>query len=203
MNKKILTTPLSDEAIRELNIGDIVYLTGDLVTARDAVHHRLLDLHMELPLSLDRKAIFHAGPIMKEAGSGQYEVISVGPTTSMRMEKLEKEFLEKTGVKLIIGKGGMGEKTAEGCMESTAVHAVIPGGCAVLAAKCVERVEAVFWKDLGMPEALWVMKVKEFGPLVISIDSKGRNLFENNKKAIMMKKDGAVEEICQHVGYIQ
>ena len=128
------------------------------------------DLRVKIPL------IFHAGPIMQERKNepGKYDVISIAPTTSMRMEKLEKEFLAATGVKLIVGKGGMGPKTAEGCKASKAVHTVFPGGCAVLAASRVEEVESVEWLDLGMPEAMWVMRVNQFGPLIVSIDTIGK-----------------------------
>ena len=134
---------------------------------------------------------------------GKYDVISIGPTTSMRMEKYEKEFIAETGIKLIIGKGGMGDKTAEGCGLYKAVHAVFPGGCAVLAASQVEEVECVKWLDLGMPEAMWVMRVREFGPLIISIDTKGNNLFENNKKLFNEKKERIVAGINQHVDYLE
>jgi L(+)-tartrate dehydratase beta subunit len=119
------------------------------------------------------------------------------------MEKLEKEFIEKTGVRLIIGKGGMGEKTAAGCTLKKAIHAVFPGGCAVLAAECVEEVEGVEWLDLGMPEAMWIMRVKEFGPLIVSIDTKGNNLFEKNKRGFNEKKIPEIEEICRHVDYLK
>lgn len=205
MNRKVLTTPIGNEELESLAIGDIVYLNGCLVTARDDVHQRLIKQHKELPVDLAGKAIFHAGPIMQEIEGqpGRYRVISIGPTTSMRMEKYEKEFIAQTGLKLIIGKGGMGANTAAGCREYKAVHAVFPGGCAVLAANCVEEVERVEWLDLGMPEAMWVMRVKEFGPLIVSIDTKGNNLFENNKKMFDCKKDAVVEEICRHVDYLE
>jgi len=91
------------------------------------------------------------------------------------------QFIEQTGVKLIVGKGGMGPETTTGCLENKAVHAVFPGGCAVLAATQVEEIERAEWQDLGMPETLWVDRVREFGPLIISIDTKGNNLFEQNK----------------------
>lgn len=205
MNKKILTTPIQNEDLESLTIGDIIYLNGYLITSRDDVHQRLIKQHKELPVELSGKAIFHAGPIMQEiAGQpGKYRVISIGPTTSMRMEKYEKEFIAETGLKLIVGKGGMGPNTVAGCQEYKAVHTVFPGGCAVLAANCVEEVEEVEWLDLGMPEAMWVMRVKEFGPLIVSIDTKGNNLFENNKKAFNQKKDLVVEEICRHVDYLE
>lgn len=205
MNTKTLTTPIKDEDIDALSIGDIIYLNGYLITSRDDVHQRLIKQHKPLPLDLAGKAIFHAGPIMKEreGEKGKYDVISIGPTTSMRMEKYEQEFMGQTGVKLIVGKGGMGEKTAQGCKTHKVVHAVFPGGCAVLAASQVEEVEAVEWLDLGMPEAMWVMRVKNFGPLIISIDSKGNNLFENNKKIFNEKKERIVPEICRHVDYLE
>jgi L(+)-tartrate dehydratase beta subunit len=205
MKTRILTTPIQDEELELLTIGDIIYLTGYLITSRDDVHQRLIKQHKKLPVDLAGKAIFHAGPIMQEIEGqpGKYRVISIGPTTSMRMEKYEKDFIRQTGLKLIVGKGGMGQNTAAGCREYKAVHAVFPGGCAVLAANCVEEVEQVAWLDLGMPEAMWVMRVKEFGPLIVSIDTKGNNLFENNKKAFNLKKDTIVDEICQHVDYLE
>lgn len=205
MNKKILTTPIQNGDIEGLTIGDIVYLNGYLITSRDDVHQRLIKQNKPLPVDLAGKAIFHAGPIMKERQDepGKYDVISIGPTTSMRMEKYEKEFIAETGIKLIVGKGGMGDKTAEGCGLYKAVHAVFSGGCAVLAASQVEEVECVKWLDLGMPEAMWVMRVREFGPLIISIDTKGNNLFENNKKLFNEKKERIVAGINQHVDYLE
>jgi len=205
MNRKILTTPIKDEELESLTIGDIVYLNGYLVTSRDDVHQRLIKQHKSLPVNLAGLAIFHAGPIMQEIEGqpGKYRVISIGPTTSMRMEKYEKEFIAQTGLKLMVGKGGMGPDTADGCRKYKAVHTVFPGGCAVLAANCVEEVERVEWLDLGMPEAMWVMRVKEFGPLIVSIDIQGNNLFENNKKLFNVKRDEVVEEICRHVDYLE
>jgi L(+)-tartrate dehydratase beta subunit len=205
MSTKTLTTPIKNEDIESLTIGDIIYLNGYLITSRDDVHQRLIKQGKPLPVDLAGKAIFHAGPIMRERQDekGKYDVISIGPTTSMRMERYEQEFIRETGVKLIVGKGGMGAKTAEGCKTYKAVHAVFPGGCAVLAANQVEEVETLEWPDLGMPEAIWVMRVKNFGPLIISIDTKGNNLFENNKKIFNEKKDQIVPEICKHVDYLE
>ena len=145
MSKKILTTPIRSEDLEDIRIGDIIYLNGYLVTARDCAHTRLVKHGRKIPVDLAGKAIFHAGPIMvpdESAGSG-YRVVSIGPTTSMRMEKFEKEFIEQTGVKIIVGKGGMGPNTVAGCSQYKALHCVFPGGCAVLAAQCVEEVEDV------------------------------------------------------------
>ena len=141
MSTKTLTTPIRDEDLEDIKIGDILYLDGYLITARDQAHHRLVKLGRKLPVDLKGKAIFHAGPIMvptKEAKSG-WKVVSIGPTTSMRMEIFEKEFLAETGVKLIVGKGGMGPNTTAGCRESKAIHCVFPGGCAVVAAEALKR----------------------------------------------------------------
>ena len=91
----------------------------------------------------------------------------------------------------------------EGCQEFGAVHAVFPGGCAVLAATEVEEIEAAHWRDLGMPETLWVCRVKEFGPLIISIDTHGKNLFEQNKVIFNERKDKAIEEISKQVSFIK
>ena len=165
---------------------------------------RLVKHGRKIPVDLAGKAIFHAGPIMvpdQSSGSG-FKVVSIGPTTSMRMEKFEKEFIEETGVKLIVGKGGMGPNTVEGCSRFKALHCVFPGGCAVLAAQCVEEVEDVQWPELGMPESLWVMRVKEFGPLIVSIDTHGGNLFEENKKLFNERKAPIVEEVVKKTEYI-
>lgn len=201
--KKIITTPISSEDLEDLNVGDIVYLNGTLVTCRDVAHRRLIELGRELPVDLVGGAIFHAGPIVREKDDGSYEMVSIGPTTSMRMEKFEREFIEKTGVKLIIGKGGMGEETAIGCKEHKAVHAVFPGGCAVVAATKVEAIEGAEWKDLGMPETLWINRVREFGPLIISIDTKGNNLFEINKRQFNEKKSEVLARINEKVRFIK
>ena len=189
--KKILTTPVSEEEIRSLKAGDTIYVSGTLVTGRDAVHQRLLTEKQPLAADLNGGVLYHAGPIVKERENepGKYDVVACGPTTSMRMEKLEKEFLEATGARLIIGKGGMGEKTTQACQELGAVHAVFPGGCAVLAAACVEEVEGVEWKDLGMAEAAWILRVREFGPLIVSIDTHGSNLFEKNRELFRIRKE--------------
>lgn len=201
--KKTLTTPIKDEDLESLEAGDVVYLTGTLVTCRDVAHRRLIELGRELPVDLKGGAIFHAGPIVREKPDGNYEMVSIGPTTSMRMEKFEKDFIRKTGVKLIVGKGGMGAETQEGCVENKAVHAIFPGGCAVLAATKVEAIEGAEWKDLGMPETLWVNKVKDFGPLIISIDTRGRNLIEENKAVFNAKKKPILERINARIRFIK
>lgn len=203
MSKKILTTPIRDEDLEDLRVGDVVYLTGHLVTCRDVAHRRLIEQKRELPVDLEGGAIFHAGPIVRKLDDGKFEMVSVGPTTSMRMEKFEKEFIEQTGVKLIVGKGGMGPLTEEGCRKYKAVHAIFPGGCAVVAATQVEEIERAEWQDLGMPETLWVNRVREFGPLIISIDTQGNNLIESNKAEFNARKGEIVKKIHGRVGFIK
>lgn len=205
MAKKILTTPLKAEDLEDIRIGDIIYLNGHIVTCRDVAHRRLIEGGRELPVNVDGGAIFHAGPIVRpvKGEDDKFEMVSVGPTTSMRMEKFEKDFIRETGVKVIVGKGGMGEGTMEGCKEYKAIHCVFPAGCAVVAAACVEEIEDAQWRDLGMPETLWKCRVKEFGPLIVSIDTHGGNLFEQNKVMFNEKKERAAEEICKHVSFIK
>jgi L(+)-tartrate dehydratase beta subunit len=199
---KVLTTPIKSEDIGDITAGDIVFLDGYLITCRDVAHRRLIEGGRKLPVDLEGRAIFHAGPIVTKKADG-WQMVSVGPTTSMRMEKFEKQFMAETGVKLIIGKGGMGQDTVDGCREHKVLHAVFPGGCAVLAATEVEEIEGVEWQELGMPESLWICKVKNFGPLIISIDTKGNNLFEKNKAIFNERKASIVKDICSQVSFIK
>lgn len=202
MSKKVLTTPISADDIKDLKVGDIIYLTGRMVTCRDVAHRRVIEEGLELPVDVKDKAILHAGPIIQGTEDG-YEMVSVGPTTSMRMEKFEEEFIKETGVRVIIGKGGMGEGTARGCRDNKAIHVVIPAGNAVWAATRVKKIVDAQWKDLGMPETLWVCDVEEFGPLIVSIDSEGNNIFEINKVEYNKRKDKVYEDIIENVHYIK
>lgn len=203
MSKKILTTPIGAEDLADIKIGDVIYLSGHIVTCRDVPHRRVVEEGRELPLDIRGGAILHAGPIIRKTGDKSFEMVSVGPTTSMRMEKFEREFIAKTGVRLIVGKGGMGEGTMSGCREFGAIHCVFPAGCAVVAATQVEQIESAGWTELGMPETLWKCRVKEFGPLIVSIDAHGNNLFEQNKVKFNEKKDAALAEILPQVGFIK
>lgn len=184
-----LRTPLSEEDVRKLRVGDTVYLSGLIFTARDAAHRKILDIinrGEKLPFDPRGLAVYHVGPVVKKK-NGEWEVIAAGPTTSARLEPVEHEFIAKTGVRMIIGKGGMGAKTAEACKKYGAVYAVFTGGAAVLAAQAIKRVVDVYWLDeLGIPEAVWLFEVEEFGPLTVTIDTTGKNLYdeilENAKK---------------------
>ena len=157
--KKILVTPISAEDLKDIHIGDIVYLTGDITTCRDVAHRRVVEEGREIPVDVRNAAILHAGPIIRPLGDEKYEMVSVGPTTSMRMEKFEYEFVETTGVRVIVGKGGMKENTERAC--------------------------------------------KDFGPLIVSIDSYGRNYFEEKKVEYNQKKDEQIEIISKQVGFIK
>ena len=203
--KKILNTPISDADLKDIKIGDVIYLNGYIVTCRDVAHRRLIEYGRELPVDINGGAIFHAGPIVRkiEGEEDKFEMVSIGPTTSMRMEKFEKEFIEKTGVKIIVGKGGMGPNTEAGCRDNKAIHCVFPAGCAVVAATTVEEIEDAHWRDLGMPETLWVCRVKEFGPLIVSIDAEGNNLFEQNKVLFNELKDKALDDLYTKVKFIK
>ncbi|MDR2597035.1 MAG: L(+)-tartrate dehydratase subunit beta [Treponema sp.] len=177
--KKILSLPLCDEDVSYLKAGDIVYLSGLLITGRDEVYRRVTEEKIALPVDLRGMVNYHAGPIVRKK-ENKWELVSIGPTSSVRMEKWAADFIERTGVKVMIGKGGMGEKTVSACRKYKAIHCVYPGGCAVLGASQIEKIENVFWQELGMAECLWVMKSCEFGPLIVSIDTHGNSLFAEN-----------------------
>lgn len=201
--KKVLTTPISAADLKDIHIGNIVYLNGELTTCRDVAHRRVVEYGRELPIDVHDKAILHAGPIIKPHGEDKFEMISVGPTTSMRMEKFEKEFVEKTGVRVIVSKGGMGPNTEYACKNFGAIHCVFPAGNAVVAATEVEEIMRAEWRELGMPETLWNCRVKMFGPLIVSIDSYGRNFFEEQKVLYNERKEEVYNEIIPHVKFIK
>ena len=187
--KKIIKTPVTVEDIMALKPGEPFYLTGEMLTGRDDVHKRVVSEGEPFPADLKGNALFHAGPIVRETEDGGYEIVSIGPTTSMRMESFEYDFMQKTEVRMIIGKGGMGPATAKACKDLCAIHCAAPAGCAVIGASCVEKVNAVYWLDLGMPEAVWHLSVKEFGPLIVTIDCNGNNFFEEKKKQYRARKN--------------
>ncbi len=173
--------PASKEEIKKLHIGDIIYVTGKIFTARDEAHHMMLEKN-KIPFNPSEMALFHCGPLMKKE-KGKWQVVSAGPTTSSRMEIFEDNFIEKFDIKIIIGKGGMGERTEKALKKFTGVYTAYTGGAGALAAENVEEVLGVYWlEQLGMPEAAWIFKVKEFGPLVVAIDSHGKSIYKELKK---------------------
>jgi len=181
MTTSKLKTPISETEIRKLKVNDVLYITGTVVTARDQAHKRALKYAAQgkpLPINLEGSALYHCGPVMSKQNN-KWIAIAAGPTTSTRMEPFEAELIEKLKVCVVIGKGGMDEKTTYAMAKYGAVYCAFTGGAAVLAAKTIKRVKSVEWLDLGAPEALWVFEVEEFGPLLVAIDSRGNNLFKD------------------------
>ena len=167
-----LTTPISEDDIRRLKVNDVLYVSGTIVTARDQAHKRALQLHKEgkqLPIDLEGLAVFHCGPIVKKEGD-RWSVVAAGPTTSTRMDIFEDEFIDKFKARVIIGKGGMGEKTLDACKQVGGAYLHAIGGAASLIAKSVVKVLDVYKLEFGVPEAMWVIEVKDF-PVVVTMDS--------------------------------
>lgn len=189
-------TPISEEQIRSLKVNDVLYVTGTVVTARDQAHRRALEYFKEnkpLPTNLEGLVVFHCGPVVSK-DKDKWIAVAAGPTTSTRMEIFEDDFIKSFKVRVVIGKGGMGDRTTAAMAKYGTVYGAFTGGAAVLAAKAIKQVRSVEWLDLGTPEAMWIFEVKEFGPLIIAIDSHGNNLFtdtqkrvENNRQAIYQK----------------
>lgn len=170
--------PVSEEEARKPRIRDSVYVTGLMVTARDQAHRRALEFVKDakpLPFNFEGAAVFHCGPIAKKEND-QWTIVAAGPTTSTRMEAYEAEFIEKLRPRVIIGKAGMGSGTAEAAKKFGAIYCDFTGGAAVLASRRIKKVQGVEWYDLGMPEALWILDVEDFGPMTVTIDTQGQNL---------------------------
>jgi fumarate hydratase subunit beta len=193
-------TPISEREVRKLRVNDTIYITGTVVTARDAAHRRALELHEDgkkLPVNLEGLALFHCGPIVKKERD-RWRVVAAGPTTSSRMEPFEDEFIKSFRIRVVAGKGGMGKKTADAMKRYGAVYGAFTGGAAVLAAKAVKQVKSVEWSDLGMPEAMWILEVGDFGPLTITIDAHGNNLFAE----VRSKVDKEKQKIYKKLGLL-
>ena len=173
MEKK-LNVPVKNDNLKELKIGDVIYLSGNIFTARDQAHKRIIE--QGAPLNIEGSAIFHAGPIITKENN-DYKMVAIGPTTSMRMNPYQSEILDM-GSKIIIGKGGMDDNVRKSLIKNNAVYVVATGGCAALYVDAVEKIESVDWLDLGMPEAIWNLKVKDFGPLIVAMDSEGNSLYD-------------------------
>jgi len=195
-----MKTPLSDEDVEKLRVGDIVYVSGIMVTARDEAHKKILEILEsggKLPIDLKGLVLYHCGPVVRKRPDGTWEVVAAGPTTSMRMESVEADFIAKTGVKMIVGKGGMGDKTAEAMKKYKAVYAVFTGGAGALAADRIKRVVNVYWlEELGIPEAVWVFEVEEFGPLVVTIDTTGRNYYAEKMMEVKRNAEKIKKELA-------
>jgi fumarate hydratase class I len=180
-----LTTPITEEQIRALKVGDTVELSGLLYTGRDAVHHRIHQGAVP-PVDLRGQVIYHCGPVIVKDGAG-WVCKAAGPTTSSREEPYQWEVMRDHGIRGVIGKGGMGPKTLAACQEYGCCYFHAIGGAAQVAAERVTAVEGVDWMDLGSPEAIWHLRVVQF-PLIVTMDSHGRSLhrevFERSAAAL-------------------
>jgi fumarate hydratase subunit beta len=176
--KHNIDLPITPKAFKTLNLGDVVYLNGTIITARDQAHKKIIELSKKGSLpsifdTLKHSAIYHCGPLIKEQEKS-YKIISAGPTTSQRMDPLENEVIDLLEVKFIIGKGGMRNLATE---DYRVAYLSFPGGCGAIVNQKVKEIANVELKDLGMCEAVWFLKVQEFGPLVVS-QFNGKSLYD-------------------------
>ena len=172
-----LTTPLSENDVIKLIAGDVVYLNGIIITARDKAHDRLLQWSREgkkIPFDLEGATIYHCGPLMRKKTA-----LAAGPTTSARMSKMTTELLKRFDIRAIIGKGGMNITEA---LRDKCVYLAYTGGCGSTAAKQIKRVVGNYWVDLGMAESVWVLEVENFGPLIVATDAHNNDLFDKVQK---------------------
>lgn len=183
-----LSIPIQNADVQSLEIGDTVYLTGKVYTARDMAHleiKKLLSTGKPLPLDFKGQVIFHAGPIMKKDGD-HWKINVVGPTTSIRMEPYA-QMVGELGVKLIIGKGGMSKDSQQMFQKYQQAYLQAAPGCAVQLAGGVKKVGSVRWLENGMPEAMWELEVENFGPFIVTMDNKGNSRYENVKAVANQK----------------
>jgi fumarate hydratase subunit beta len=182
--------PMSDEVVRSLSVGEPLLLTGTMLTGRDTVHKWMIDTFIKktrpaqeddlevyqaiLPL-LEGGVIYHCGPVVAGLDTGDYRFVAAGPTTSIREEPYQGDVMRHFKVKGVIGKGGMGPKTLAACQEVPGAYLHAVGGAASLIAQTVERVLGVYKLEFGVPEAMWVIQVKDF-PVVVTMDSHGGSL---------------------------
>lgn len=185
-----LTIPIPDEDIRALHVGDTVFLTGIIVTGRDAAHKFLIENYIRQPVAadqvelyeeikglLDGGVIYHCGPVVKKHDDGHWSFVAAGPTTSIREEVYQPEVIAHFNLKGVIGKGGMGPNTLKACQEQPAVYFHAIGGAASLIAQSVKEVVTVHKMEFGVPEAMWVIRVEDF-PVVVTMDSHGQSIHQ-------------------------
>jgi fumarate hydratase subunit beta len=184
--------PIPDETIRSLKVGDSVLLSGVMITGRDSVHKWISDTFIKQtrqpvgddlmvyeaikPL-LDGGLIYHCGPVVAGLDTKEYRFVAAGPTTSIREEPYQGDLFRHFNAKGAIGKGGMGAKTLQACQEVPAIYFHAIGGAAALIAESVKKVFGVYKLDFGVPEAIWVIEVKDF-PAVVTMDAHGNSLHE-------------------------
>jgi fumarate hydratase class I len=174
-----LETPLSEEKVRALKVGDVVLSNGPMVTGRDAAHHYLM--HHDAPCDLNGAILYHCGPVMMKEGTPpktRWRTAAAGPTTSSREEPYEADVIKRFGIRAVMGKGGMGKRTLAALKEHGAVYLHAIGGAAQFYARCLPKVHSVYLlEELGVPEAMWVFEAKDF-PAIVTMDSHGNSLHE-------------------------
>jgi len=178
-----LSLPVNSQQVENLQIGDTVYLTGTVYTARDMAHleiKQLLEVGASLPVELAGRAVFHAGPVVRKTDDG-WELVVIGPTTSIRMEPYA-QMAGELGVKLIIGKGGMAKDSREMFKKHKQAYLQAAPGCAVQLAGGVKKIDNVYWLENGMPEAMWVLETEEFGPFIVTMDAYGNSRYDDVKQ---------------------
>jgi L(+)-tartrate dehydratase beta subunit len=178
-----LKTPLSEKAIRQLKVRDTVTVEGHIFGIRDATQIRMFDEPRDPPIDLTGAICLHTAPSLKKIGD-RWEKICIGTTTSTRMERFTPLLIEKYGVRAIVGKAGLLEGSLEAMKRFGACYLAIVGGAAALETTQIEEVEDVYWEDLH-PEAIYKFRVKEFGPLVVAMDSNGDHLYFEVKRRAM------------------
>ena len=172
-----LSSPISEETIRKLKVGNQVLISGVVFTGRDAVH-KYLHEGGTLPdeVNLDGGILYHCGPVVLQDKHGHWQVTAAGPTTSIREEPYQGDIMKRFGIRGVIGKGGMADKTLTACQEHGAVYLHAIGGAAQVLAECITRVRNVHMlKEFGSPEAVWELEVLDF-PAVVTMDSHGNSL---------------------------
>ncbi len=175
-----LKLPVDEATIRGLKMGDYVELTGRMITGRDAAHKWLIESFREevAPFMKDT-VIYHCGPVVRHEDDGSWSFVAAGPTTSIREEPYQADVICRYGLRGVIGKGGMGQKTLDGLARCGAVYLHAVGGAAQVLARSVKRVERVFMlEEFGVPEALWVIHVERF-PVMVTMDSHGGSLHDS------------------------
>jgi fumarate hydratase class I len=172
-----LTTPVSESAVRALNVGDEVAITGTLFTGRDAVHKYLHD-GGQLPagVNLTGGILYHCGPVIIKDEQGNWKCVAAGPTTSIREEPYQWQIIRDLGLRGVIGKGGMGDQTLAACKQYGCAYLHAVGGAAQVLADCIQRVPNVYFMDeFGAPEAIWEFEVVRF-PVIVTMDAHGNSL---------------------------
>ncbi len=181
MEKNILTVPLGEEEVRALKLGDIIYLKGRLYTSRDMAHLRIKETLEEgkpLPHDFEGGVLFHAGPVALKREDGTWELKAVGPTSSIRMEPYA-DMIGKLGIRAVIGKGGMEDKTAAACKKYGYVYLQGCPGCAAMHGEGIRSILGVDWIDLGVTEAMWEFDAECFGPLIVAMDTEGGSIYRS------------------------